>query len=824
MFLSKGMAKSKLKICLSLFAVLIAGKVQAEGSKEISSNGGNRAFLVSATTVTASFLFPTLGTMKVYAKAGETINVGSSVQGNGLGTINMRAPNGNTYTSGSSTTIGLIANRAQELAGPLPNAGGYTPYTRTVQAGEDGVWEVDFVAQNGGLPSENPVPIAANASWTQYSGQYIAAFDITVRSAANAPITGRVYTNIFSGILGSFDTGFNGIFKILTKDGYAYTLDNNGQAGNGFSFFVNNKGFRNAGGDASYQSINNLDKPNIQDPRAADTQSDVTYKIFFNDPAADLPATAPVPGGGTTWLHNAIAQPAITQSGFQGIEGTLNRAGTSPLQSVFTFTVNKNGGYTILIDVDQNGSFADPKDRKLTGTVSEGPNQVIWDGLDGQGAKVPAGNYNATINVVLFGGEVHFPFFDVERNVNGIKLTRTNGNLAPDFTVYWDDSSISTVGTPSSPVKNITGLNSQINGHKWGSPGALPSDFGDERGLDTWAYIASTNLSAAVPIQLQEADLQLSDINANSGGGCVGQLVNYVFTARNNGPNAVSGSKLSFAFPADLTNVQVTHTPTGGTVAFSAETTNNGVYSVSLDLTSGAAAQFVVTGRVPKMPASGSVTVTAGIMRPADVTDPDATNPDAAAPNDAQVECDSAPSGTGCNNVKTNVLAFIMPPDAGNDQTVFINETATLTAVGAGTWAQLGNAPAVAAITTPTALKTEVTGLSVVGKYAFLRTNTAGCTDTAFVTVLPKKIDIPTVITPNGDGKNDTFTIPNIELFPGSQLIIVNRWGNEVYRSDSYQNTWTGEGLSEGTYYYVLNRKEPNGGHTTFKGWLFLKR
>jgi hypothetical protein len=59
-------------------------------------------------------------------------------------------------------------------------------------------------------------------------------------------LTGRVYTNIFSGILGTFDVGFNGVFQILTKDGYQYSLDNNGQAGNGFSFFVNNKGFRRA--------------------------------------------------------------------------------------------------------------------------------------------------------------------------------------------------------------------------------------------------------------------------------------------------------------------------------------------------------------------------------------------------------------------------------------------------------------------------------------------------------------------------------------------------------------------------------------------------
>jgi hypothetical protein len=81
-------------------------KNHAEGSKELTSNGGARAFLLSSYTSTTSFPFPTLGTMKVYVKAGETIYVGSSAQGINSGTINLRAPDGSIYTSGTSTTVG----------------------------------------------------------------------------------------------------------------------------------------------------------------------------------------------------------------------------------------------------------------------------------------------------------------------------------------------------------------------------------------------------------------------------------------------------------------------------------------------------------------------------------------------------------------------------------------------------------------------------------------------------------------------------------------------------------------------------------------------
>lgn len=813
------------RICLFLPILLLSIQAAfAEGSKELNANGGSRAFLVSGTTVSASFSFPTNGTMKVYVKAGETLNVGSSAQGIGAGTINLRAPNGATFTSGNSSTIGLIANRTQEVAGPLPAASGYTPYTHLVTATEEGVWEVDFISPNNGqLGSENPVAIPANANWTQPTGQYITAFDVSVRNVANnAFLAGRVYTNIFSGILGSFDVGFYGIFRILTKDGYLYSLDNNGQAGNGFSFFVNNKGFRQADGTASYKSINTLANPNIQDPRVADTQSDITYKIFFTNPAADLPATANTPGG-TTWLLNSIADPALTNITFTGAEGTPNKAGASPLGATFGFIANKNGNYLVAIDVNKNGVFTDGIDRKITGVVVSGQNTVVWDGLDGAGNKVPAGNYTSNLNAVLYGGEVHFPFFDVERNVNGIKLTRNNGFLSPDFTVYWDDSPVTLTGTPSNPVTNLTGLNSQINGHKWGTPGANPVEFGDEKGLDTWAYTIATPIITNINFQVQEADLEVTNITSNAaGGGCVGQPVSYLFTVKNNGPTGVTGAKFNFAFPSNLTNVVVSSVALG-TSAISGETTSASAYTATLDMANGATRTYTITGKVAASP-GGTVTVTASILRTTDVTDPDATNPDSAPPTDANAECDSTPSGTGCNNIKTNTFTFLPLPDAGADQSIYQDDVVTLTDTNPGVWSQLGNTPLAVIIATPTTLSTTVSGFADIGKYQFLRTNSAGCTDTVTITVVPKTLNIPNIITPNGDGQNDAFVIPDIASFPGSQLLIFNRWGNEVFRSDSYKNNWTGEGLTEGTYYYVLNKKEISGSFTTFKGWVFLKR
>jgi gliding motility-associated-like protein len=814
---------------LLFFFIILPITMMAEGSKEITANGGSRAFLLSSNISNISFPFPTLGTMKVFVKAGETVYVGSSAQGLGFGTINLRAPDGSTYSSGTSTTVGLIANRAQEVAGPSPNAGGYTPFTRTATAAQEGVWEIDFISPSNGIDQESsPATTPAGGSWSQPISQYIAAFDVTVRDVSNTTfLSGRVFTNIFSGILSSYQSGFNGIMHILTKDGYQYMLDNNGQAGNGFSFFVNNKGFRASDGSASYLSVNSTLSPNVQDPRAPDTQTDITHKIFFNNPAADLPATAKTPSGGPTWLMNPPFVPTMNNTGFIGTEGLQNKAGTTPLGGTILFTATANGTYTIIIDVNKNGILTDPIDRKLTGTVKTGDNTVAWDGLDGLGNKVPAStvDYPVNISVLLYSAEIHFPFFDVERNVNGLKLTRTNGNNLPDNNMYWDDSQITVVGTPPNPITNLTGINSLVNGHKWGAFNADPNnedDFGNSRGIDSWAYVITPPIVASVNFNIREADLEVVSIDANSG--CVGQKANYTVVVRNNGPSDVTGSTFAFTFPTELSSPVITSAQTAGTTVVSNESTTANLYKATLDMTNGAVRTFTITGTVTGVPSSGTLDVTASILRPTDVTDPDATNPDNAVPTDPLAECNAAPSGTGCNNIKTNSTTFALIPKAGADTVVMQNTVATLTANTTGTWAQLGNSPTVANIASPTTATTNVTGLTTIGTYTFIYSNTNGCADTVNVIVASSDNNIHNVFTPNGDGKNDTFTVDGSPLYPSTQLLIFNRWGNEVYRSEGYANSWDGKGMAEGTYYYTVNRKNKKGLITTFKGWVYLKR
>ncbi|MFN0255901.1 DUF7507 domain-containing protein [Pedobacter ureilyticus] len=84
---------------------------------------------------------------------------------------------------------------------------------------------------------------------------------------------------------------------------------------------------------------------------------------------------------------------------------------------------------------------------------------------------------------------------------------------------------------------------------------------------------------------------------------------------------------------------------------------------------------------------------------------------------------------------------------------------------------------------------------------------------------------IPNLFTPNGDGNNDAFEILGLNQYANNELVIVNRWGNELFRTKNYQNNWTGEGLNEGTYYYLLRvQKNSSSEWITFKGYVTLIR
>ncbi|MDA8714372.1 gliding motility-associated C-terminal domain-containing protein [Flavobacteriales bacterium] len=107
--------------------------------------------------------------------------------------------------------------------------------------------------------------------------------------------------------------------------------------------------------------------------------------------------------------------------------------------------------------------------------------------------------------------------------------------------------------------------------------------------------------------------------------------------------------------------------------------------------------------------------------------------------------------------------------------------------------------------------------------------NSYGCTSISTILLeVDEGINIPNVFTPNGDGNNDTFYANSIGIMDKS-VLIMNRWGKEVFYSTKLDfawdgtNIWNGEPVSEGTYFYIITAESATKSYR-FNGALMLHR
>ncbi len=529
-------------VTLALIVLLSLPKIIfAEGSKDLypvnnPSLPGYRSFLM-ARPFNANFgafdPYKNPGIMRVYARAGETIYLGSSVLGkqvttaDPIGSIVLRNPSGTQVqlfygtntTTGINTlgsTNGLISNRTQELAGPnRPGVTtGYEALKYVVPAGGGGIYEVQFnslgagtnFAGTAGTPPVSPDWVPAGAStWIQpvatTSSALILAWDVSVGAAGNAGslITGRLYSNVINlvGPNSIFNVpSFFGKFVVLTKSGYSYTVDANGINGAAFNFFSNTNGIRVPGtnnpaytslGYSDNTSFSNNIAPRIHDPRLPDNGDNITNKIFYNIPDASLPTDANVYYNGnetagsnaatTTWLKRTVTEPLLSDVSVT-CDGRI------------AFTSNIQGTYRIFIDVNPGTPPAAPANRYeetqdvyLTGDAKVGRNVIHWNQRNGNNVKVPVGNpVDIIIQLADDISEVHFPLADMESNKNGIKIYLNNAAGAPILTrdtVFWNDVDIIALTSQraSNPQSNrLLGRNSETNGHIWGTTLTTPTN------------------------------------------------------------------------------------------------------------------------------------------------------------------------------------------------------------------------------------------------------------------------------------------------------------------------------------------------------------
>jgi uncharacterized repeat protein (TIGR01451 family) len=447
----------------------------------------------------------------VYAEAGEFLDLNFLAQTALDGHVEVTKPDGAQALACLSSSV------STNTCVHTPTGAGRIPIDQT------GVWIVDY-------------DIASNAGRRHF-------WSLTVFGSAtgNDPIPGRVWTERYPQYQGGAS---NQQYWLATREGYRYQLNLNGYYGLGSSLQSNGFGMVRAGtctptyqsaeGSASGANGAVLD-PSVEysGPECGDA-----YKIFFQEPADDLPATASS-ARGTEWIMPAVVPASVDHLTFEQSDPTT-RAGDIRFD-----LAGVNGGYTIQIDTNSDGDYTDAADRTITWGSPPGEVTVPFDGLDGVGNPIGVcQKINAKV-VVDRAGEVHFTTDDVEQLSGGFQVTgATPGITAPDPLLYWDDRNLSTAGkTPPTPsVDGRSGVDTTTTGaHAWPSL----ASWGDMRMIENWSYYqADAGDEVAIeppcdPAMTLTKDAQLDDTNDN-GFADVGEQITYTFTAANTGNTALT--------------------------------------------------------------------------------------------------------------------------------------------------------------------------------------------------------------------------------------------------------------------------------------------
>ncbi len=559
-----GTCPGRLSLLFSAFLTLAAlllpiAPALAEGSRNLYPAGteaitgaGRGALDVSDPTQSYLNVVRRRGFIYVYAQAGERILLGSRNRtAAGVGIIQVYNPQsfgtpgaetlpGSASFTCTAGTDGLIATRAQELAGPRAvsgggNPGGYVPCVYVAPA--TGIYGVNFTgaSTNTGSPQNaliDPPAVLNNA---------VSAWDVTVRSSdtSTTDINGRMFT--YAWTVFTFGNGdgrrlFQDLYYV-TLDGYRYRQRLRGIDPNGGTFFANTLGFLDQG-EPLYKNIratNPLVSAGI--PAGVSVQP-AQFPIFFSDitPSAGNAANNTEAERVLTALSIPTAPLPPQVNNFQftypptgGSTAYVGQGGT------FNFTVTDTISFEIVVSRDGvNFDPALPVNRVLTGQSGTGAYSVVWDGRDNAGNNFPPGN-GYRFRLVGRNGEAHFPFADVEGNLNGgPSLTKLNGNIQ-DALVYYDDRGYVTRGgtavgqlnghlcgagstlEQSTPNVNLVGADS--NNANFGGSGryyrfwlnsfnanadcaaASPTQgFGDAKGLNLWTYQVTSPQSSILDI------------------------------------------------------------------------------------------------------------------------------------------------------------------------------------------------------------------------------------------------------------------------------------------------------------------------------------
>lgn len=166
----------------------------------------------------------------------------------------------------------------------------------------------------------------------------------------------------------------------------------------------------------------------------------------------------------------------------------------------------------------------------------------------------------------------------------------------------------------------------------------------------------------------------------------------------------------------------------------------------------------------------------------------------------------------GCKDTASVIVTVLIKPtvNAGEDISVVYGQSAQLNGIISGNYTSfywqpdiyLNNSQTLSPLTTP---ETDTT-------YVLYAVSDCGTvSDSVYITVY-RKVEVPNVFSPNGDGIHDTWNIPALEGYPNAEVSVFSRYGMRIYYSKGYSIPWNGsynnKKVPAGTYYYLIDLKD----------------
>jgi gliding motility-associated-like protein len=184
----------------------------------------------------------------------------------------------------------------------------------------------------------------------------------------------------------------------------------------------------------------------------------------------------------------------------------------------------------------------------------------------------------------------------------------------------------------------------------------------------------------------------------------------------------------------------------------------------------------------------------------------------------------------GCSDIEPVVVKVFEHPvsDAGPDQVLdyIFNTTLNANLPGeneSGSWSVVSGAGKFSDIADANAV---ITNLAL-GENELLWSVTNGACPPAldYLMITVNDLLVPTLITPDMNGKNDYFVLQGIGSLGKTGIMIFDRRGVLVFENDDYDNLWNGvdyngNPLPEDTYFFIINPEKSR----SMSGYIVIRR